>query len=346
MIDIEGCSLGNGDREILRHPLVGGVILFARNYTDTKQLAELTSQLHEMKTPRLLIAVDHEGGRVQRFRSEFTNLPAAADIGKIFDEDAATALSLARQSGWVMGRELGLLGIDFSFAPVLDLFDRRSKVINDRAYHRDPNCVSRIAGAMIEGLHDAGMGAVGKHFPGHGCVVADSHLELPVDDRSYYDISNNDLIPFRRLAEKLQGIMPAHVLYPHVDHVPAGYSKVWIQQILRQELNFTGVVFSDDLSMVGAAQAGGIIERADAASSAGCDMLLVCNDRPAVEVLLSRWQREIEPVAQARLIRLHGKPAAGRFADLDRDKQWLAAREAMHKLAIIPELDLGDDAPA
>ena len=346
MVDIEGVELDPTDVDLLRHPLVGGVILFARNYQDPEQLARLTRHIHEIKTPNLLIAVDQEGGRVQRLRNGFTELPAAAAIGSFYDDDKQKAIALAERCGWLLAVELRAVGIDFSFAPVLDLFTEKSTVINDRAFHKDPAAIVDIAGGFIAGLKRGGVAAIGKHFPGHGSVAADSHLELPVDERSYYDISHLDLIPFRRLAGKLQGVMPAHVLYPKVDNVAAGFSRVWIQQILREEFNFQGVVFSDDLTMKGALTAGNIIERADAAKNAGCDMILVCNDRPSVIQLIAGWRPESDPLGQVRLMRLHGKAAALKRRDFANNEEWLSTHHDIQNLTPMPSLDLGDDTPA
>lgn len=346
MVDIAGLELSEKDTRLLEHPLIGGVILFSRNYESIEQLVALTKSIHEIRTPKLLIAVDQEGGRVQRFRTGFTELPPAATLGSFYDEDKQHGLRLAEHCGWLLGVELRAVGVDFSFAPVLDVFSDKSTVINDRAFHQDPSVIVDIAKGFIDGLHRGGVAAIGKHFPGHGTVSADSHHELPVDDRSYYDISNHDLVPFRRLADRLEGVMPAHVLYPKVDRVAAGFSTVWIQQILREEYGFQGVVFSDDLSMKGAENAGDIISRATAAKAAGCDMLLVCNDRPAVNTLLSRWQPGLDPLSQVRLIRLHGKPNQLKSTKFAEDAQWAVVHKEIQQLNRNPSLDLGDDSPA
>jgi beta-N-acetylhexosaminidase len=343
MTDFDGVELNDVDREILRHPLVGGVILFSRNYESPEQIRAITSELHALRSPKLLIAVDHEGGRVQRFRSGFTELPPAAAIGDLYDDDPAAALALAEQCGWVMAIELRSVGVDFSFAPVLDLRNPRSRIIDDRAFHHDPRCVARIARAYINGMHQAGMAAVGKHFPGHGTVAADSHVELPVDDRSYYDIANNDLTPFRLLASDIEGVMPAHVLYPQVDNEPAGFSRVWVENILRQELGFQGIVFSDDLHMSGAAQKGDVSERAALALGAGCDVVLLCNDRASAERLLSSFRAQVEPVTQVRLMRMHGKGHPGLLRRLCNDDRWVAANASISRINQTHELDLGDD---
>jgi len=278
MVDLAGLELAPGERELLAHPLVGGVILFARNYASPGQLRALTSAIREVRSPELLIAVDHEGGRVQRFADGFTRLPPMRALGRIYDDDPALAENLAGAIGVVLASELAAHGVDFSFAPVLDIDFGSSSVIGDRAFHSEPGAVARLAGALAGGMRRAGMGAVGKHFPGHGHVRADSHHEVPVDDRDLATIEANDLAPYRALIPAgLAGVMPAHVIYPRVDPRPAGFSPVWLREILRGRLGFDGIVFSDDLSMAAASVAGGIVERGRAALDAGCDMVLVCN---------------------------------------------------------------------
>jgi beta-N-acetylhexosaminidase len=287
MVDVVGLELASGERELLAHPLVGGVILFARNYASPKQLRALTSAIRGLRSPALLIAVDHEGGRVQRFADGFTRLPPMRALGRIYDDNPALAENLAGAVGVVLASELAAHGVDFNFAPVLDIDFGSSSVIGDRAFHSEAAAVTRLAGALAGGMRRVGMGAVGKHFPGHGYVRADSHHEVPVDDRDLAAIEANDLAPYRALiAAGLAGVMPAHVIYPRVDSRPAGFSPVWLQQILRGRLGFDGIVFSDDLSMEGASVAGGIIERGRAALDAGCDIVLVCNAREAAERLL------------------------------------------------------------
>lgn len=343
MTDFDGLELDSVDREILKHPLVGGVILFARNYSDPEQIRAVTDELHSLRSPKLLIAVDHEGGRVQRFRSGFTELPSAAIIGKVYDDDPAAGLAFAEQCGWLMAAELRSVGVDFSFAPVLDLSNPASRIIDDRAFHKDPHCVARIAHAYVKGMHNAGMAAVGKHFPGHGTVVADSHVELPVDNRSYYDIANSDLITFRLLAPDIEGVMPAHIVYPAVDNEPAGFSSVWVKSVLRQELEFQGIVFSDDLNMAGAAEIGGVDERASVAIAAGCDVILLCNNRSGTERLISSFRAQVEPVTQVRLMRMHGKGNPGRLEQLADDERWLTASADISRVNQTRSLDLGDD---
>jgi beta-N-acetylhexosaminidase len=286
MIDIDGLELSALDHERLAHPLVGGVILFARNYCDRQQLTKLCADIHALRTPSLLVAIDHEGGRVQRCREGFTAVPAMRKLGVMWDIDPGAACVAARSIGYLLAAELRDCGVDFSFTPVLDLDWGRSGVIGDRAFHRDPVAVTQLAGALIEGLRTAGMGCCGKHFPGHGWVTADSHVAIPVDERSLAEMQP-DMEPYRHL--KLDAVMPAHVIYPQVDSRPAGFSPVWINQ-LRHEFAFDGVIFSDDLSMEGASVAGGIVERANAAWSAGCDALLVCNAPESVDILLETWK--------------------------------------------------------
>ncbi len=300
MIDIAGTVLSDLDRQRLRHPLVGGVILFSRNYESAEQLAALCADIHALREPRLPIAVDHEGGRVQRFREGFTRLPAMRLLGQWWDETPRAAVESARSVGFLLAAELRARGVDFSFTPVLDLDWGRSGVIGDRAFHRDPTAVAELADGLIAGLRDAGMACCGKHFPGHGWAEADSHVAIPVDERSLDEMAA-DLAPYRALS--LDAVMPAHVIYPQVDSRPAGFSPVWIDK-LRNEFGFDGVIFSDDLSMEGASVAGGIVERAEAAWSAGCDMLLVCNAPAAVGELLERWMPAPDAVRAARVARL------------------------------------------
>ncbi len=302
MIDIAGTALTDLDRDRLRHRLVGGIILFSRNYVSTEQLTRLCAEIHALRTPRLLIAVDHEGGRVQRFREGFTRLPPMRRLGELWEVRRDQALAAARAIGLVLGFELRRCGVDFSFTPVLDLDYGASSVIGDRAFHRDASVVAALAGALIDGLHEVGMAACGKHFPGHGFVAADSHIAVPVDGRSLEQLAE-DMEPYRRLS--LDAVMPAHVIYPEVDGRPAGFSPVWLAK-LRDGFAFDGVIFSDDLSMEGASVAGGIVARADAAWNAGCDMLLVCNSPDAVGELLAHWVPGTDAAAKrsARVLRL------------------------------------------
>lgn len=286
MLDIESTELSAAESSQLTHPMIGGLILFSRNYASRTQLITLIKSIRAIR-PDILIAVDHEGGRVQRFREGFTLLPAMGDILPAAKGDMAQAKCWATELGYLMAIELLAVDIDLSFAPVLDL-NGVSQVIGTRSFSPDKGEVSELASAFIDGMEQAGMCAVGKHFPGHGSVEADSHIAKPVDERTQEEIFVNDMQPFKSLIarERLQGIMPAHVIYPKVDSQPAGFSQFWLQEVLRKQLAFNGVIFSDDLGMKGAAVAGGYTERAQAALDAGCNMILVCNDREgATEVL-------------------------------------------------------------
>ena len=290
-VDVAGLELTPDDIERLQHPQVGGVILFARNFAAPLQLIQLTHSIRELRSPALLIAVDHEGGRVQRFRHGFTAIPPMRELGKLWDRDPAQAIAAARGCGFVIGSELQAHGVDMSFAPVLDVDYGESSVIGDRALHNDPHTIAVLAEALQAGLSASGMTSVGKHFPGHGFVAADSHTEMPVDSRNLPQIVAADLVPFGALiACGIEAIMPAHVVYPAVDEAPAGYSRKWLRDILRDRLRFDGLVFSDDLGMAGAEGAGDIVARADASLAAGCDMVLACNDFAAIDTLLANWR--------------------------------------------------------
>ncbi len=332
MIDVAGLELADDDVRRLSHPQVGGVILFARNFASPRQLLELTRAIRELRTPQLLVAVDHEGGRVQRFRHGFTRIPPMAELGKRFDGNRGQGLAAARACGLVIGAELQAHGVDFSFAPVLDVDHGESGVIGDRALHREPEAIAELGAAFLEGLRDAGMAGVGKHFPGHGYVRADSHLEVPVDERDFDEIAATDLAPFQRLAPRLGGVMPAHVIYPKVDAAPAGFSKAWLQKILRGALGFDGLIFSDDLSMEGASTAGGVVARANAALSAGCDMVLLCNDAAAQDVLLDALaRRPLDASLARRLERMRGRAITE--AALRSNAAYLAASESVARIA-------------
>ncbi len=285
MVDVGGLSLTAEDREVLAHPLVGSAILFSRNVDTPEQIAALTAEMRAVR-PELWIAVDQEGGRVQRFREGFTRLPPMRSFGHQYDQDPAAAIAAARHCGELMAREVRGVGVDFSFAPVLDLDMGVSGVIGDRAFHTRPEPAIALVRAFMQGMKAAGMMTIGKHFPGHGSVAADSHLALPVDDRSWADIEAYDLRPFAALAGELDGIMPAHVVYPQVDPLPAGFSEFWLKTVLREQLGFKGLIFSDDLCMEGAVGVGPMQERVDVALAAGCDVVLVCNNRPEVLGLL------------------------------------------------------------
>ncbi len=348
MVDVAGRSLLPEDRAVLEHPLVGGVILFGRNYESPAQLAALAAEIRALRSPPLLLAADHEGGRVQRFRSEFTRLPPMRRIGREYDLDHARGRELARAAGWLIGAELRALGLDLAFSPVVDLEYGVSEVIGDRAFHAQPEAVAVLAGALIAGLRDAGMAATAKHFPGHGAVAADSHVALPVDRRELVDLEP-DLTPYRRLiANGLPSVMMAHVVYPAVDSLPASLSRRWVTDILRGELDFRGAVFTDDLSMAGAAAFGGVVARARLALEAGCDMLPVCNSRAAVLELLEGLDWRPAPASALRLARLHGHGGGGGVADyaaLCAGERWQRAHAMLEKARDArPELRLEGDA--
>ena len=340
MADIEGYELTPEDRELLHHPAIGGVILFARNYGSAEQLAALVAEIHQLRDPHLLVAVDQEGWRVQRFRDEFTRLPPLACLGKIYDNDSTRAKYLARTTGWLMAVELRAVGIDLSFAPVLDLDFGVSTVIGNRALHKRPDIVAELARAYQSGMHDAGMAATGKHFPGHGSVTADSHVALPVDERRYEDIEQWDMVPFRRMIHSgIAAIMMAHVVYSQVDARPAGFSTRWVREILRDYLHFKGLIFSDDLSMEGAACVGDHVARAQAALEAGCDMVLVCNNREAAGSVAESLAAYESPVAHTRMLRLHGRHPLD-IQTLHADPRWQQAVAAVKGYEDTPELDL------
>ena len=305
MLDVEGLTLTAHEQEIINHPNTGAVILFSRNYQSPEQVTELTRQIRASRNGPILIAVDQEGGRVQRFQNGFTRLPPASCY--------AAHPELAEPAGWLMAAELLAVGVDFSFAPVLDIDCGISAVIGNRSFSSNYQLATQLASAFRKGMHAAGMAATGKHFPGHGAVALDSHLTLPVDERDLDSIRNKDLLPFKQLIDEgLEGIMPAHVIYPKVDAHPAGFSAFWIQQILRRELNFNGTVFSDDLSMAGAASVGDFPERARLAQKAGCDMILICNNPRAAKQVLDTLPVTQNAFREQRLNAMRGKPRMSR----------------------------------
>ena len=335
MLDVAGTELTADDAERLAHPLVGGVILFARNFATVAQLAQLTQDIHAVRQPPLLIAVDQEGGRVQRFRDGFTALPAMRELGVVWDNDAPRARELAQAVGYVLAAELRAYGVDLSLTPVLDVDHGASSVIGDRAFHSNPRAISELALGLIGGLKRGDMSSVGKHYPGHGYVKADSHVDTPVDERTLAAIEACDLQPFRRLIENgLGGIMPAHVVYPDVDAKPAGFSAIWLKQILRERMGFSGMIFSDDMSMAGASGAGGIVERARAAFDAGCDMVLVCNDSQAADQLLTGLNYQMPATALARLARIHGRGGPESLVQLERDPRYHQAVAAVRTIGV------------
>lgn len=308
MLDLQGLELSPEEREWLAHPALAGIILFSRNYEDSVQVRALIASIRQAARKPILVAVDQEGGRVQRFRLGFTPLPASARFGALYLRDEQEALNAAEAAGFLMAAELRTVDVDLSFAPVLDVDRGVSEVIGDRAFADDPQIVAKLAGAFARGMRRAGMAAVGKHFPGHGGVAEDSHLSVPEDNRSLMELEGQDLLPFRHLiAEGLEGVMCAHVRYPRVDDLPAGFSPVWIKDILRRQMGFTGAVVSDDLHMAGAAYIGDLEDRARAALEAGCDMLLVCNCPEQGPALLDRITLRSGSERALRLRRLQGQ---------------------------------------
>lgn len=339
MVDIAGTELTPDDIKVLSHPLVGSVILFSRNYRDVAQVSSLTAAIRAVRTPSLLVAVDHEGGRVQRFRDGFTRLPPARSLGRRYDEDRREGLSLARSAGWLMASELRAVGVDFSFAPCVDLDYGVSEIIGDRSFHRDPDAVAALAVAYMAGMREAGMAATAKHFPGHGAVFADSHVAVAQDRRNFVDLEP-DIRPYRLLIENnLAGIMGAHVVFPAVAPLPASLSQRWISGVLRGELGFHGCVFADDLTMAGAAAFGGVIERAELAFAAGCDVLPICNDRQAVKSVLNHFGPDLgSPASQARVVRMRARGEAP--ANLGADRQWQQTVMMIAGLSATPPLVL------
>ena len=334
MVDVQGMVLTDQERERLRHPLVGGVILFSRNFENRAQLTALCQSIHEARDEPLLIAVDHEGGRVQRFREDgFTSLPAMSQLGQLWTRDAVKAAAVAADTGYVLAAELRACGVDMSFTPVLDLDWGVSKVIGDRSFHRSPRAVSMLAAGLIRGLNKAGMAACGKHFPGHGGVEADSHHEIPVDNRTLEEILDEDAAPYGWLGTlQLPSVMPAHVIYSKVDPMPAGFSPYWIQRVLRKALAYDGVIFSDDLTMEGATVVGDILARAQAALGAGCDMVLVCNRPDLADDLLSRLDFTISEESQNRIRRLMPTTPALDWDALQADEHYQYARGLQSKI--------------
>jgi len=332
MVDIEGFKLQQHEKDRLMDPMVAGVILFSRNFESAEQIKKLTQEIHELRHPKLLIAVDHEGGRVQRFRSGFTHIPPMRVLGELYNRDEKHSYEVAEKVGWLLASELLSVGVDFSFAPVLDLDYGGSKVIGDRAFHANPIVVGNLALHVMKGMRKAGMASVAKHFPGHGFIEADTHLEVAVDERSLSEIQQHDIQPFLRLIESgVDAVMPAHVIYPHVDINPAGFSEQWLQKILREQCHFEGAIISDDMSMKAATEYGTAPERVTKALQAGCDLVLVCNDPVAADEVLSKVHWHSNTLSHARLIRLH---AHGKFeyTQLQYDPLWQAAVSIVNDL--------------
>ncbi len=323
MLDLEGTSLSEEERDLLQDPCVGGLILFTRNFESLPQLLTLVASIREQR-PNILIAVDQEGGRVQRFKEGFTRFPPMQSLGQFYQRDPEAAQSLSHECGWLLAAEVLACGLDFSFAPVLDADDNQCAVISDRSFSNNPETVSLLAECFIAGMREAGMASTGKHFPGHGSVKGDSHLMLPTDERSLEDVLESDGRAFSALLPQgLDAMMPAHILYPQVDNAPVGFSRVWLQSVLRKRLGFDGVIFSDDLSMEGASIAGSYRERAEQALEAGCDMVLACNNRKGAKEVLQYLRTR----PQARNPRLQSMAAR-------KTLEWETLRDSERRLAI------------
>ncbi len=339
MIDVQGTALSEEEREWLSEPAVGGVILFARNFVDVAQLQDLVQSIRALRTPELLIAVDQEGGRVQRFQAPFTRLPAMRALGHDYDEHPQRALAAARQLGWLLAAELRAVNIDLSFAPVVDLDRGLADVIGDRALHENADVVALLACELAAGAKDAGMDVVAKHFPTHAGARADSHTALAVDGREYSAVLD-DLVPYRRLIEAgLHGIMAAHVSFPQIDPRPAGFSSWWLREQLRGELGFGGAIFSDDLAMAGAGIAESCAERAVIALEAGCDMVLLCNRPQDVPQTIERLNDKASPRSQLHLMRLRGRGSES-WEALRSSRKWREACVALERLDVTPTLSL------
>lgn len=340
MFDLTGLEVTQEEREMLEHPAAGGVILFSRNFESPEQIQRLIKQIHEIREPELLIAVDQEGGRVQRFKDGFVRLPPASWFGELHENNSKTARAAAQSVGWLMAAELRAVGVDFSFAPVLDLGYGTSSVIGDRAFHQKPTVVSELAFSWMRGVHEAGMAAVGKHFPGHGGVEEDSHLTLPIDRRVPEDIWTADLIPFQRMIDNgLEAIMPAHVIFENISQDLAGFSSFWLQDVLRKRLKFQGVIFSDDLTMAAADAVGSYKERARAALEAGCDMILVCNNQKGAIEVMEELVEHKDPASQVRIVRMHGRGDINRDG-IHLDPRWKSALDMVVQYDESPSLDL------
>lgn len=338
MVDLEGPALTPAERTRLKDPLVGAVILFSRNFQDRRQVTDLVSEIRALRTPQLLIAVDQEGGRVQRFREGFYALPPLRWLGHQYDLDAATGCRLAQTCGWLMAAEVLDTGVDFSFAPVVDLDYGTSEVIGDRSFHSDPEIVGELASAYVRGMHQAGMVAVAKHFPGHGYVVADSHRDLPVDPRDRAGLYD-DLLPYGRMVRQgIDGVMIAHVRYPAVDADVASLSRYWVTAVLRDELGFGGVIFSDDLSMKALASEGDMPERTRRALAAGADMALICNDPAGADATLAALAGHEDPAGQARLVALRRRlPAAVREPPTGHPREFRGSMAWTQAVAMLDE---------
>lgn len=331
ILDLESTTLSVAEKALLKHDAVGGVIVFSRNIESYTQLRALVEDIRAQRS-ELLICVDQEGGRVQRCKDGFTAIPPMQVFDRLYEENSADALTLAKDCGWLLASEVLAIGIDYSYTPVLDVDDEFCSVIGDRAFSASPERVAQLAGAFIGGAREAGMAVTGKHFPGHGSVRGDSHLELPVDDRSMAEISAKDLLPFDKLKHSLDAVMPAHILFPQIDAQAAvGFSKVWLQTILRQQLNYEGVIFSDDLTMEGATQVGTYPERAEAAIEAGCDMVLVCNNRDGALSVLNELKTEYYHCNRASRDRMRARKVVER-TQLQKSDRWQLTQQRLEQL--------------
>ena len=341
MLDVDGVALSPADRDLLLEPAVGGVILFSRNYESPDQIADLVAEIRSLRSPPLLVGVDHEGGRVQRFRDGFTAVPPMRLIGREYARSSSDGLKLSQQTGWLIGSELRAANIDLCFAPCVDLDWGVSEIIGDRSFHANPDAVSELAAAFCRGLRSAGMAAVAKHFPGHGAVVADSHLKLPVDRREY-GILLDDMRPYERLTFNglIAGVMLAHIVYRELDDMPAGFSSHWIERELRSRVGFGGAVLCDDLSMKATDAYGSMPKRALRALEAGCDMVLVCNDRNAAQQAVAALNDYSNPLSLVRLARLHGTGKITRKSLLASD-EWQQVSGAVARWSERPTLELG-----
>ncbi|MGI1678276.1 MAG: beta-N-acetylhexosaminidase [Cellvibrionaceae bacterium] len=334
MLDIESFTLSSEDKTLLQHDLVGGVIFFSRNFESIDQMRCLVDSIRAIK-PDIVLAVDQEGGRVQRFKSGYTRIPPMQSFLPFYEKnpiDIEEVLALINDVGWLMAAEVLASGVDMSFAPVLDVDESHCSVIADRSFSSDPKLVTKFGRAFIAGMHEAGMAVTGKHFPGHGAVTEDSHLELPVDTRSFQEIESVDLIPFSELMDHLDAVMPAHIIFSDIDKSPVGFSNYWLKNILRKKMHFDGVIFSDDLSMEGAASAGSYGDRAERALDAGCDVVLVCNNRKgALEILHRLETRQIK--LSNRLHRMSAR-RWWNWNELVSTERWVRTQEALKKFKV------------
>lgn len=332
IIDFEGKEVSAEERELLAHPLIAGVILFARNYESPEQISKLCQQIRSMRKSPLLIMVDQEGGRVQRFINGFTRLPCMATFGKMYDDDPKSATDLAKDCGWLMASELLAVGVDFSLAPVLDLNKNINPAIGDRAFHSDPNIVTQLTQSFIHGMNAAGMAATGKHFPGHGSVMSDSHTAIPTDERDLHEIEQKDMLPFVKLIKSgISAMMPAHIVFPKVDKLPVGFSAFWLKTILRKRLGFVGTIFSDDLNMEGANISTDYSDRFIAARDAGCDFVLLCNNRRGVLQVLDNLSYPSHQLSVEKW-RILQRKSSQLKKPLQENPRWRKTRDILGKL--------------